>query len=111
MKNFVSMTHTIRKYDEKVGHSAATVDFIDVEFSNNTGRASRCNRSKSAWKKNRFNSACRKAAKILEDRYIRSAQHSIATDHTQSRGGHHRSTEPSHCKVKHGIRNISNDRS
>lgn len=75
MKSFARMARTIRNFDEQVGHSAATANFIDVEFSNNTGRASRCQRSTAAWKKTRFNTACQKAAKILEDRYMKFSRH------------------------------------
>ena len=68
IKNFARMARTIRNYNEENGHSAATANFMDVEFSNNTGRASRCHRSKLTWKRNRFDAACLKTAKILEDR-------------------------------------------
>ena len=71
MKTFARMARTIRNFDEEVGHSQATAHFIDTEFSNNTGRASRCHSSSSAWKKTRFNAAAQKSAKILEDRYMR----------------------------------------
>ena len=70
IKSFARMARTIRQFNERVGHSPATANFLDVEFSNNTGKASRLQRSKMTWKRNRFDAACLKAAKILEDRFV-----------------------------------------
>ena len=70
IKNFERVADSIRKVDEGLAtsHSAATADFIDVEFAGNLGRAKRAWSSKSPWKKERFKQACTQAARIMEDR-------------------------------------------
>ena len=70
IKNFQRVADSIRKVDEGINpsHSAATADFIDVEFGSNLGRAKSAWASKSPWKKERFKQACTQAAKIMEER-------------------------------------------
>ena len=70
IKNFQRVADSIRKVDEGTNpsHSAATADFIDVEFGSNLGRAKSAWASKSPWKKERFKQACTQAAKIMEER-------------------------------------------
>ena len=65
------MAKAIRNVDERKGHSNATAAFIDAEFSDNSGYAVDSLNSNSAWKKNRVNAICDKAAVIMEDRLIR----------------------------------------
>ena len=72
IKNFQRVADSIRKVDEGINpsHSAATADFIDVEFGSNLGRAKSAWSSKSPWKKERFKQACTQAAKIMEERSV-----------------------------------------
>ena len=64
------MAATINNYDVTKGHSAAVADFIDSEFSDNSGMMIKARSArKDSWKNKRFNSACEKAAKIMEERY------------------------------------------
>lgn len=64
------MAKAIRNVDERKGHSEATAAFIDAEFSDNSGYTVDALRSNNAWKKNRVNSICEKAAIIMEDRLV-----------------------------------------
>ena len=68
MKTFKKMVRAIRNVDEREGHAEATAAFIDNEFSDNSGKVLKAMRSKSAWKRNRVNAICEKAAVIMEDR-------------------------------------------
>ena len=69
MKTFARMAATINNVDVAKGHSAAVADFVDSEFSDNSGMMSKARRAaKDSWVKRRFNSACEKAAKIMEER-------------------------------------------
>ena len=71
IKRFASMAKTIKHVDESRGHSAAVADFVDLEFSDNTGMMTKARRAaKDSWKKNRFNDACAKAAHIMEERSV-----------------------------------------
>ena len=72
IKKFERVASTIRKVNDGLiaNHSAATADFIDVEFSNNTGRARRAWASQSAWNKERLKQACSQAARIMEERQV-----------------------------------------
>ena len=71
IKRFASMAKTIKNVDEARGHSAAVADFVDLEFSDNSGMMIKARRApKDSWKRNRFNSACAKAARIMEERSV-----------------------------------------
>ena len=72
IKKFERVANTIRKVNDGIiaNHSAATADFIDVEFSNNTGRARRAWSSRSTWEKERLKQACSQAARIMEERSV-----------------------------------------
>ena len=69
MKSFAKMAKAIRNTSD-IAHVTATVNFLDAEFSDNSGRAARVLSSPFAWKRNRFKEIASKAAKILEDRYV-----------------------------------------
>lgn len=65
------MAKAIRNVDERDGHGGhaeSAASFIDSEFSDNSGRTLKTMRSKNAWKKQRVNAICEKAAKIMVDR-------------------------------------------
>ena len=68
IKNFKRVAKAIKSFDESLGHTSATCDFVDSEFSDGTGRVQRIAKSKSTWKLNRLNKACAQAATILSDR-------------------------------------------
>ena len=70
MKTFKKMVKTIRNVDEREGHAEATAAFIDAEFSDNSGKVVKALRSNNAWKKNRVNAICEKAAVIMEERSV-----------------------------------------
>ena len=68
MKTFKKIAKAIRNVDERVGRSEATASFIDTEFSDNSGRTLKALKANNAWKRNRVNTICEKAARIMEDR-------------------------------------------
>ena len=69
MKAFSKMAKAIRDAEVSKDHTSATADFIDSEFSDNSGCAARARAAPiGSWKRNRFDSACTKVARILEDR-------------------------------------------
>ena len=68
MKTYVRMAKAIRNVSEKDGHTEATASFVDVEFSDNTGRVAKALKGRDTWKKQRVDAICAKAAKIMEDR-------------------------------------------
>lgn len=73
IKNFARVAKSIRRVNDGAApsHAAATADLIDVEFSDNMGRARRAWAApKSSWKKERFKQMCSQAAKIMEDRSV-----------------------------------------
>lgn len=70
MKTFKKMAKAIRNVDEREGHSEATAAFIDAEFSDNPGKTVKSMRSGCAWRRNRVNAICEKAAIIMEDRPV-----------------------------------------
>lgn len=70
VKKFANMAKTIRNVDEAKGHSHAVADFIDLEFSDNSGMMAKARRSKDAWTKLRFETACNKAVRIMEERCV-----------------------------------------
>ena len=78
IKKFDRVTKTIGKVNDGLiaKHSAATAEFIDAEFSNNTGRARRAWAAKSPWKQERLKQACSQAARIMEERLVH-AQHAL----------------------------------
>ena len=67
---FKKMAKAIRNVDEREGHCEATAAFVDSEFSDNSGVVVKALRSNVAWKKNRVNAICDKAARIMEDRHV-----------------------------------------
>ena len=67
MKTFAKMARAIRNTSDSA-HVPATANFLDAEFSDNSGRAARVLSSQFAWKRNRFKEIANKAAKIMEDR-------------------------------------------
>ena len=67
MKMFAKMARSIRNTSDGA-HVPATANFLDAEFSDNTGRAARILKSPFTWKRNRFKEIAAKGAKILEDR-------------------------------------------
>ena len=67
MKAFAKMARAIRNTSNNA-HVPATANFLDAEFSDNSGRAARVLSSQFAWKRNRFKKIANKAAKIMEDR-------------------------------------------
>ena len=67
MKAFARMARAIRNTSDGA-HVTATANFLDAEFSDNSGKAARVLSSQFAWKRNRFKEIAAKAAKILEDR-------------------------------------------
>ena len=70
IKMFEKMARTIDEVDESKGHVNAVADFIDTEFSDNTGMMVKARKAhKGSWRKGRFTRACEKAAKIMEERY------------------------------------------
>ena len=71
IKAFSKMAAAIEEVDESKGHSTAVADFIDSEFSDNSGMMVNAKRaSKGSWKKGRFTRACEKAGKIMEERSV-----------------------------------------
>ena len=70
MKAFKRMAKAIRNVNERDGHAESTAAFIDAHFSDNSGLTLKAMRSKVAWKKNRVNAICDKAARIMEDRRV-----------------------------------------
>ena len=72
MKTFKKMAKAIRNVYEREGHSEATAAFIDAEFSDNAGRTVKALKANNSWKKQRVNTICEKAARIMEDRYANS---------------------------------------
>ena len=68
IKKFANMAKTIRNVNEAKGHSHAVADFIDLEFSDNSGMMAKARRSKDPWTKLRFETACNKAVRIMEER-------------------------------------------
>ena len=73
IKNYSKMALAIEEVDESKGHSTAVADFIDSEFSDNSGMMVAARKAaKGSWKKGRFTRACEKAGKIMEERYVRS---------------------------------------
>ena len=68
VKQFSKVADAIRNYDEAKGHTVATCDFVDSEFSDGTGILARARRSPTNWKQLRVDKACQQAATILEDR-------------------------------------------
>ena len=70
IKRFAKIAKQIREVDESVGHSNAIAAFIDEEFSDNSSAMVKARRQPAgSWKRERFNAACMRAAKIMEDRY------------------------------------------
>ena len=67
MKTFAKMARAIRNTSDNA-HVTATANFLDAEFSDNSGRAASILSSQFAWKRNRFKEIANKAAKIMEDR-------------------------------------------
>ena len=67
MKSYARMARAIRNTSDGA-HVTATANFLDAEFSDNSGRAARVLSSQFAWKRNRFKEIAAKAAKIMEDR-------------------------------------------
>ena len=70
IKKFANMAKSIRNVDEAKGHSHAVADFIDQEFSDNSGMMAKARRSKDAWTKVRFETACNKAVRVMEERCV-----------------------------------------
>jgi hypothetical protein len=70
IKQFGKVAEAIRNYDEGKGHTVATCDFVDSEFSDGTGILARARRSSTNWKQLRVDKACQQAATILEDRQV-----------------------------------------
>ena len=68
VKKFANMAKTIRNVDEAKGHSHAVADFIDIEFSDNSGMMAKASRSRDSWTKLRFETACNKAVRVMEER-------------------------------------------
>ena len=90
MKAFKKMAKAIRNVDERDGHAESTASFIDSEFSDNAGRTLKAMRSKNAWKKQRVNAICEKAAKIMEDRWylnINTNEHLLTAQHSTDAQG------------------------
>lgn len=69
MKTFKKMAKAIRNVNERDGHAEATAAFIDSEFSDNSGITVKALKA-DAWRRNRVNNICEKAAKIMEDRRV-----------------------------------------
>ena len=73
IKMFARMSQAIEDVDESRGHSNAVADFIDTEFSDNSGMMVKARRApKGSWRKGRFTRACEKAAKIMDERQVTS---------------------------------------
>ena len=68
VKKFANMAKSIRNVDEAKGHSHVVADFIDLKFSDNSGMMAKARRSKDSWTKLRFETACNKAVRIMEER-------------------------------------------
>ena len=68
IKKFAKIAASIRDVDERQGFAPATIDFIDTEFSDATGRLAKASKSRDLWKQKRVDAACSMAAKIMEDR-------------------------------------------
>lgn len=83
MRTFKKMAMAIRNVDERKGHANATAAFIDAEFSDNSGYTVDALNSNNAWKKNRVNAICDKAAVIMEDRLVRTTScHWVTCPHS-----------------------------
>ena len=67
-KAFSKIAASIRDVDERQGFAPATINFIDTEFSDATGRLAKASKSRDPWKQKRVDMACAMAAKIMEDR-------------------------------------------
>ena len=71
IKTYDKMARAIEEVDETRGHSSAVADFIDTEFSDNSGIMVKARRApKGSWRKARFTRACEKAGKIMEERSV-----------------------------------------
>ena len=68
MKAFAKAARAIRNVPSDKAHSSATADFIDAEFSDQSGRAARILRSPFSWKRQKFKEIASKAARITEER-------------------------------------------
>ena len=68
IKTFARIAASIRDVDERRGFAPATIDFVDREFSDATGRLAKAAKSRDPWKQKRLDIACSMAAKIMEDR-------------------------------------------
>ena len=68
IKTFTKIAASIRDVDERQGFAPATINFIDTEFSDATGRLAKASKSRDPWKQKRVDMACAMAAKIMEDR-------------------------------------------
>ena len=76
------MARAIEEVDESKGHSTAVADFIDSEFSDNSGMMVRARRAaKGTWKKGRFTRACEKAGKIMEERLVPPSRQCASMSH------------------------------
>lgn len=70
IKIFSKIAASIRDVDERQGFAPATINFIDTEFSDATGRLAKAVKSRDPWKQKRVDKACAMAAKIMEDRLV-----------------------------------------
>ena len=68
MKAFAKHAKAIRNLPSDKNHTPATADFIDAEFSDNSGRAARILRSPFSWKRQKFKEITSKAARVMEER-------------------------------------------
>ena len=68
MRGFAKVAEAIRNVDLDKGHSLATAQFMDANFSDNSEKCVRARRSSQRWKRNEFNSAAILAGRILEQR-------------------------------------------
>jgi len=83
IKQFTKVAEAVRNYDEGKGHTVATCDFVDSEFSDGTGILARARRSSTNWKQLRVDKACQQAATILEDRQVPCPLHNSSSPLTR----------------------------
>ena len=68
MKAFAKHAKAIRNLPSDKNHTPATADYIDTEFSDNSGRAARILLSQFSWKRHKFKEIVSKAARVMEER-------------------------------------------
>ena len=70
MKAFKTAARAIRNVDPEKGHTLATAQFLDANFSDNTEKCVRARRSNNLWQKGQLNLAAAKSADVIDARSV-----------------------------------------